>query len=95
MKSEDLKKIIDEIIKEQGQVSPELLRVFEKLTDLTISFRDRWKAEHCEILTVEETRNALTVYMTALRIERMPDNLSEKTAGLVKLWLKEINGITY
>lgn len=92
MDQKDLKRLFGKMLKEEGYIPSESMAIFGKLIRLTIEFRDLWKAKKNEILTVEDTRKATSVYVSALKEGRIPENLDEKTAGLVRLWLKEING---
>ena len=95
MDKHDLKRFFGELLKEEKYISSESMAVFGKLIRLTIAFRDRWKAEENEIVTIDDTRRALDVYVTALKEGKLPDDLDKKTTELVKLWLRKINGKFY
>jgi hypothetical protein len=92
MDQTDLKRFFGELLKEQKYIPSESMEVLGKLIRLTIAFRDRWKAERDDILTVEDTRNALDAYQAVLSGGKLPEGLDEKTIELVRFWLKEING---
>lgn len=91
MDQQDLRRFFGEMLKEQGYVSSESMAIFGKLINLTVGFRDRWKAEKNEIVTVDDTRKALDAYSAALKEERIPDGLERKIEELVRLWLQKIN----
>ncbi|UCD95351.1 MAG: hypothetical protein JSU69_04695 [Candidatus Zixiibacteriota bacterium] len=91
MNPNDLERFFGELLKQEKYIPSASMAVLGKLIRLTIAYRDRWKAEKDEILTVEETRKALDAYQAVLKDGKMPEGLDRKTAGLVKLWLKEIN----
>ncbi|SYZ74396.1 hypothetical protein TRIP_C90024 [Candidatus Zixiibacteriota bacterium] len=93
MEQDEIRHFFGEILKENRYISSESMAVFGKLIRLTLQFRDSYFESHAEILTVEETRRGLDVYQNAVGSGRLPEKLSPKIAGLVKLWLKEINGI--
>jgi len=95
MDRDDLDKYFEEILANEGYVSAESLDVLKKLINLTLKFRDKLKAETGEILTVGETRRALDVYLKAIKQGRISKNLDSKIEALVRLWIKEINGITF
>ena len=92
MKPDDLQRFFGELLKREKYIPTESMAVLGKLIRLTIAFRDRWKAKTGEILTVEETEKALDIYQAVLKNGQLPEGLDTKTAGLVRLWLKEING---
>ncbi len=92
---DELRKYFGEILKDEGYIQSESLAVFGKLIRLTLEYRDRLFAEKGEILTVAETRTALDAYMITLESGKIPENLEGKILGLVKLWLKQINGKSY
>jgi len=92
---DDLRKYFGEIMKQEGDIPSEALTVLGKLIRLTIDFRDKWKAEKNETLTVEETKNAVEIYLNIIKTGMFPNRLEEKIDRLVRLWLKEINGKTY
>jgi hypothetical protein len=91
MDSEDLRRYFGELLHQEGFISSESLAVFGHLIRLTLQYRDNLVAEKNEILTVEETRKGLESYMAALKSDHLPESLEPKIAGLVQLWLKEIN----
>ncbi len=90
MDQEDLRRYFGEMLRKEGYISSESMSVFGKLIRLTIEFRDRLKKEKDEILTVEDTRKAVEVYLSILKTGHRPDNLDEKIDKLVDLWLREI-----
>jgi len=92
---EDIRRYFGELLKTEGEIPPETMIVLGKLIRLTIEFRDRWKADKNEILTVEDTKKATEIYMSILKTGQLPDKLEEKIDRLVRIWLKEINGRTY
>jgi hypothetical protein len=92
---DDLRRYFGELMKQEGEIPSEALAVLGKLIRLTIEFRDQWKKENNESLTVEETRAAIEIYLTVVKTGLLPNRLEEKIDRLVRLWLKEINGKTY
>lgn len=95
MNQDELRKFLGIMLHEAGYLDSEAFAVFGRLIRLTIEYRDKWKAEKGEILTVEETKEALNIYEEALKTKTMPDNISAKIDGLVRLWLREINGLHF
>ncbi|UCD16545.1 MAG: hypothetical protein JSV44_08750 [Candidatus Zixiibacteriota bacterium] len=91
MKQDDLRRFFANMLKDYGYLPSESMRVMGRLIRLTIAYRDQWKANHDEILTVAEARKAVEIYNSVLESESFPEELDEKIAGLVRLWLKEIN----
>ncbi len=92
---EDIRRYFAELLRQEGQIPSEALTVLGKLIRLTIEFRDEWKKEKNEILTVEETKAAVEIYLTVIKTGLLPNRMEEKIDRLVRLWLKEINGKTY
>ncbi len=92
MDQQDLRKYFGEMLKKEGYISSDSMAVFGKLIRLTLDYRNRLAKEKGEILTVEETRIGLDAYLIALRENRLPEGFTDKIAGLVRIWLKEING---
>ncbi len=92
---EDIRRYFGELLKQEGEISSEAMEVLGKLIRLTIEFRDDWKKEKNEILTVEDTRGAIEIYFTVIKTGVLPNRLDKKIDRLVRLWLKEINGKTY
>ena len=92
---DDIRRYFGELLKQEGEIFPEALEVLGKLIRLTINFRDDWKKEKNEILTVEDTKAAVNIYLTVIKTGLLPNRLDEKIDRLVRLWLKEINGKSY
>jgi hypothetical protein len=95
MDKDKLDKFFEDILQSEGYISSESMDVFRQLIDLTLQFRDNLKAETGRILTVGETRRALDIYLKAVKEGRISTNLDDRIEALVRLWLKEINGITF
>jgi len=95
MDQDDLRKYFGKILKDEGYLPSESLAIFGKLIRLTLKYRDSLAAEKKEILTVAETKIGLEAYVKALESGKIQDNLEGKILGLVKLWLKEVNGKIY
>ena len=95
MNRDNLDKYFEDILKNEGYVSTDSLDVLKKLINLTLRYRDKLKAETGEILTVGETRQAIDIYLKAIKQGQISTNLDDKIEFLVKLWFKEINGITF
>jgi len=95
MDQEDLRRFFGEVLKEEGYVSTESFAVFGKLVRLTIEYRDRLLADENVTLTVEDTKKGIALYLEALKSGRLPEEIEPRIAGLVRLWLKEINGLRY
>lgn len=87
----DLSRFLTKYIKIGGEMSSEEMAVFGRLVRLTLKYRDRLKAEKGIILTVGKTKKAIDYYEKALKENRMPEIRDKIIAGLVRLWLKEIN----
>ncbi|MEW5923342.1 MAG: hypothetical protein AB1746_05080 [Candidatus Zixiibacteriota bacterium] len=95
MKQDELRKFLGIMLHEAGYLDSEAFAVFGQLIRLTIEYRDKWKAEKDEILTVRDTKKALRIYEEVLKTGMMPDNLEAKIDGLIRLWLKKINGLHF
>ncbi len=91
MSQDDLRRFLGMMLQEAGYLDSEAFATFGHLIRLTIEYRDKWKAEKDEILTVDETKRALEIYESVMRTKVIPDNLDAKIDGLVRLWLKKIN----
>jgi len=92
MNEDDISRYLAKMLKGHGDYGSEAFAVVGRLIRLTLEYRDRWKAEKGEILTVEDTRWALEIYEHVLKSGHIPDELDDKIAGLVKLWIKNITG---
>lgn len=91
MESDELRRFFAELLHEHGYIPSSAMQTMGKLIRLTVEFRDRWKEEHHEILTVGETRAAIGIYLKILETDKYPEAVEAKTDGLIRLWLKEIN----
>ena len=69
--------------------------ITRQLIRLTIEFRDEWKRNCNEIVTVADAKKATIAYVAAIRTGKIPSGLSDKIENLVRLWLREINGRRY
>jgi hypothetical protein len=95
MSHDSLREYFGKLLKREGYISSQSMAVFGQLIRLTVAFRDEWKAEHNEILTVDETKEALDLYLQALDSKEVPRQPNDKIDQLVGLWLREINGKSY
>jgi hypothetical protein len=95
MDQEDLRQFFGKMLKDEGYISSESFAVFGKLIRLTIQYRDRLLATENVTLTVDETKRGIAVYLDALRTGSLAEDIEPKIDGLVRLWLKEINHITF
>lgn len=93
MNNDEIRKYFGEVMQKHGQIPTEALTVLGKLIRLTIEYRDRLMHDQLEILTVEETKLATQVYTAVLESGKMSLSMNPKILGLVRLWLKEVNGI--
>ncbi len=91
--SSDFKRYLRRLLTKNRQATKEDLETFSRLIDLTLEYRDKLKAGTGEILSIEETKMAINIYIVAQETARLPANLDSKTGPLIRLWLKEINGI--
>ena len=91
----NLKNYFDALLEKNKNIDNEALAVLRKLIDLTLSFRDKLKAETGQVITVGETRQAIDIYMEAMQTEILPGDLPPRIDSLVKYWLIEINGATF
>jgi len=69
--------------------------IMRQLIRLTIKFRDQWKRNRNETVTVADTKKATIAYIAAVRTGKIPAGLGFKIEELVRLWLREINGRRY
>ncbi len=95
MESDDLRRFFAELLRDHGYIPTSAMQTMGKLIKLTVEFRDRWVLEHGETLTVGETRAAIEIYLKILKTDRYPEKIEPKLDGLIRLWLKEINGKAY
>lgn len=95
MEGDDLRRFFAELLRDHGYIPSSAMQTMGKLIRLTVEYRDRWKDEHKEILTVGETREAIEIYLKVLETGKYPKEIASKTDGLIRLWLKEINGRTF
>jgi hypothetical protein len=95
MESDDLRRFFAELLRDHGYIPTSAMQTMGKLIRLTVEYRDRWKEKHREILTVGETRRAIEIYLRIIEADRYPEEVEPKIDGLIRLWLKEINGRTY
>jgi hypothetical protein len=95
MDQEDLRRFFGEMLKEEEYISSDSFAVFGKLIRLTIDYRDRLLADENITLTVDDTKQGIAIYLEALKSGQLPDDMEPRIAELVRLWLKEINKITY
>jgi len=95
MSEQDLNEFFGEFLNEKGQVPPEAAETFRRLINLTLEFRDSWKAETGEILTVGDTRKALDIYLRAMETGRVPSKMKLIIDRLIRFWMKNINGVDY
>jgi hypothetical protein len=94
MNDDEILKYFGELMQKQGEIPTEAMTVLGKLIRLTIEYRDRLRREKQEILTVEETKLATGIYTSVLDTGKLLLSIDPKITGLVKLWLKEVNGIS-
>jgi hypothetical protein len=91
MKS-DFKSYLRKLLTDNREASREDLETFSRLIDLTLEYRDKLKARTGEILSIEETKMAINIYVVAQETGKLPSNLDSKTRPLIRLWLREIDG---
>ncbi len=92
MEGDDLRRFFAELLRDHGYIPTSAMQTMGKLIRLTVEYRDQWKDQHHEILTVGETRMAIEIYIKAIETETRPVRVGPKIDGLIRLWLKEING---
>ena len=95
MESHDLRRFFAEMLKGHDYLPGEAFQIMGQLIRLTLKYRDMWLEKHGEILTVEETRKAIDIYLKVLTDNSFPPNIEPKINGLIKLWLRNINNISY
>jgi len=94
MNDDEIRKYFDELMHKRGPIPTEAMTVLGKLIRLTIEYRDRLIHEKQDTLTVEETKLATEIYTSVLDTGKLLLSIDPKITGLVKLWLKEVNGIS-
>lgn len=92
LNNDDIRQFFADVLKEHGMIPTESMQVMGTLIRLTIDYRDQWLRQTGETLTVEETRQALDIYIQILNNATVAEVPNRKIAGLVAVWLKEING---
>jgi len=92
MTEDNLKEYLESHFGRVGRVPDEVRNIVRRLIDLTLQYRDRLKAETGEILTVEETKIAIDIFLSGLKTGRIPSRLEGKTAELIKLWMNILKG---
>jgi hypothetical protein len=95
MNEDNLKRIFSEFLSDGKFIPADAIKTMGQLIRLTLEFRDRLKADTGEIVTVDDTHQALNAYITANKTQSVPDGLNARSEGLLRLWLKEINGVDY
>ncbi len=95
MDQEDLRLFFGKMLKDEGYISSESFAVFGKLIRLTIQYRDRLLETENVTLTVDDTKRGIAIYLETLKTGRLAESIDPKIDGLVRLWLKEINHITF
>ena len=93
MNEDKLKEIFGEFLSDGQYIPADALNLLGRLIRLTIEFRDRLKADTGEIVTVDDTIQALDAYKTACKTKNIPDGLNDKSQGLVSFWLENIDKI--
>jgi len=92
LNNDDLRRFFADVLKEHGLMPTASMRIMGALIRLTIDYRDQWLKQTGETLTVDETRQALDIYTRILNEETVTEVPNRKIAGLVAVWLREING---
>lgn len=95
MDQEDLRLFFGKMLKDEGYISSESFAVFGRLIRLTIQYRDRLLETENVTLTVDDTKQGIAIYLEALKTGRLAESIDPKIDRLVRLWLKEINHITF
>jgi hypothetical protein len=95
MSDDKLKRYLATLMPKDSEILDKDVAVVKQLVELTLQYRDELKTERNETLTVGETRVAIEIYWLALQKGHMPTRLEPKIEALVRLWLKEINRLTY
>ena len=96
MNDDELKKYLARLLpdKNEADIKSEELQIVQKLIKLTLQYRDQLVAQK-NSLNVQETRVAIELYWLALKKGHMPSGVDPKIEALIRLWLKEINRLTY
>ncbi len=95
LNNDDIRRFFADVLKEHGLMPTDSMRVMGTLIRLTIDYRDQWLKQTGETLTVDETRQALDIYVRILNGATITEVPNRKIAGLVAIWLREINGRTF
>lgn len=95
MTQDNIKEYFKTVLEKNENVSTEAIDILKKLIDHTIAFRDELKAKANVILTVEDTKQAIDIYLEAVQTQRLRGDLDPKIDSLVKYWLIKINGATF
>ena len=95
MTQDYIKEYFKSVIEKNNEASPEAIDILKKLIDHTIQFRDELKETANVILTVEDTRQAIDIYLEAIQTEKLRGDLDPKIDSLVRYWLIKINGATF
>ncbi len=95
MNQDDIQQFFKSLTTGENKIPPDQMEILLKLINLTIQFRDDLARDTGETLSVEETRMALNIYLSALQNGHLPGNIEKKIGKLIALWLKEIDGKTF
>ncbi|MCP4703022.1 MAG: hypothetical protein GY865_00305 [candidate division Zixibacteria bacterium] len=95
MEQDNIREYFKTILEKNKEASPEAIDILKKLIDHTIAFRDELKEKADVPLTVEDTKQAIDIYLEAVRTERLRSDLDPKIDSLVKYWLIKVNGATF
>jgi len=95
MTQDNIREYFETVIEKNKNASPEAINILQKLIDHTIDFRDELKEKADVILTVEDTRQAIDIYLEAVRTERLKGDIDPKIDSLVRYWLIKVNGATF
>lgn len=95
MTREEIELLFDRLCGKYGLTAQDAKEVFVRLVDTTLRYRDTLVAAGEEALTVEETQQALDIFVqVAIERKRWEGELSKRVQDLVHLWIDEIKPYT-
>ncbi len=88
MNNQEIEKLFSQL-EDPSSVSHETKEVFATLAKTTLDYRDKVNKETGMIITVEDTRAALDLFLEFIQTGRAPSSKNQITLDLLKIWVKK------
>ena len=89
----DIEEVFTKIQDYFGNKNDKSYQMFHMLVSVTLKYRDDLESSGQGVITVEETRNALTIFMEVIKTKTFPKDLDGKEKHLVMRWLEALKGL--